>query len=502
MGNYIETPSTITMQDVISKGYALSSSLHNKFIVNNKRLQPVSSFLTRSLKNSDLGVEVGSLSYVDHSPKHFIKTKALQEDSFIPTFELDSVEDIRPQDFVDMKLKEGDIIISKDSNIGEICILDDDYPNHMLSGALYRLPVKNDYKYYLLAFIKSALFREQLDAKVPKGATIRHARTLFLDCLIPMPEETDKDTIRYVSLLTKSIIAKEKAIRNKFTQIIDIINKELHSNQGDKKFIYTLPRLSSLLNTGRIDAGIYDEDYNRMKFIINNYAGGCLSFLKLNDGNVSITRGQNLQESCIGKSVYSDTPHKGFYSLYLSRQFTNYQTVSSVSFLGNPNKLKTLNKGEIVFSCRGDMGRSFVVCEPLTNAITNIDNAQISFEGMGLNKTIYVACFLSYLRQNGYINKVAITGSGADSFTKYQFDLIEIPSFPDDIINNIASIYYKGPYKYIDEKCGIDTFEEKDSEFNCNAGIFEIDCALKHLKSRLTAVLEKIANNEKVDYLF
>lgn len=31
-----------------------------------------------------------------------------------------------------MNLKEGDIIISKDSNIGEIVILDKDYPNYML----------------------------------------------------------------------------------------------------------------------------------------------------------------------------------------------------------------------------------------------------------------------------------------------------------------------------------------------------------------------------------
>lgn len=502
MGNYIDTPSTVTMQDVIAKGFALSSSLHNRFIVKNKRLKPVSFFLSRPLKNSDLGVEVGSLSYVDHSPKHFIKTKALQEDSFIPTFDLDAVEDIRPQDFVDMKLKEGDIVISKDSNIGEICVLDTVYPNHMLSGAIYRLPVKEEYKYYLLAFVKSALFREQLDAKVPKGATIRHAKTLFLDCLIPMPDDADTDTIRYVSLLTKAIVAKERAIRSKFAKILEIIDNELHANQGSKSFTYSLPRLSSLLNTGRIDAGIYDEDYNRMKFVINNYAGGCLSFLKLNNGVVSITRGQNLQESCIGKSVYSDSPHKGFYSLYLSRQFTSYQTVSSVSYLGNSNKLKTLKEGEIVFSCRGEMGRSFVVCEPLPNAITNIDNAQISFEGMGLNKTIFVACFLSYLRQKGYISKVAITGSGADSFTKYQFDLIDIPSFPDNVIDEIAALYYKGPYSYLDENCGIDAFEEKDAAFNTGAGIFEIDRALKHLKSRLTTVLERIADNKKVDYLF
>ena len=79
-----------------------------------------------------------------------------------------------------MGLKKGDLIISKDSNIGEIIILDKDYPDIMLSGALYKLPVKEEFKYYLLAFVKHDIFREQLDFMVPSGATIRHAKTMFL----------------------------------------------------------------------------------------------------------------------------------------------------------------------------------------------------------------------------------------------------------------------------------------------------------------------------------
>lgn len=113
-----------------------------------------------------------------------------------------------------MNLKEGDIIISKDSNIGEIVILDKDYPNYMLSGALYKLPVAK-YKYYLLAFIKHPIFREQLDFMVPKGATIRHAKTLFLDCKIPLPNTHVDETIRFIELLTQAIINKERLIRER-----------------------------------------------------------------------------------------------------------------------------------------------------------------------------------------------------------------------------------------------------------------------------------------------
>lgn len=96
------------------------------------------------------------------------------------------------------------MLISKDSNVGEIAILDKDYPNTMLCGGIYKLPVIKN-KYYLLAFIKSELFRQQIDFLVPRGSTIRHGKTKFLDCLIPMPNKNRKETILYIELLMQAI---------------------------------------------------------------------------------------------------------------------------------------------------------------------------------------------------------------------------------------------------------------------------------------------------------
>ena len=47
-----------------------------------------------------------------------------------------------PSSFVQMNLKEGDLIISKDGNIDEIAILDKDYPNYMLLGVLYKILIE------------------------------------------------------------------------------------------------------------------------------------------------------------------------------------------------------------------------------------------------------------------------------------------------------------------------------------------------------------------------
>jgi len=205
MSNYIHTPKTISYNDIVECGFSLSSSRHKKFEIANQNCKLVKEFLTRALSRKDLGVEVGSANYIEQSSHYFLRTKALQDHSYLPEITPETALPIMPSSFVKMNLKAGDLIISKDSNIGEIVILDKDYPNVMLSGALYKLPV-NQYKYYLLAMMKHGIFRDQLDFIVPKGATIRHAKTLFLDCKIPMPNENSENVIQFVENLTQAII--------------------------------------------------------------------------------------------------------------------------------------------------------------------------------------------------------------------------------------------------------------------------------------------------------
>lgn len=131
---------------------------------------------------------MGSINYIIDSHKFFIKTRALQSHSFIPIINKETITPIRPQVFKNYNLKENDIIISKDSNIGETIMLDEDMQDYMLSGALYKLPVDKN-KHYLFAFLKHPYFLKQLDIMTPKGATIRHAGKRFLDCKIPLPNQ-------------------------------------------------------------------------------------------------------------------------------------------------------------------------------------------------------------------------------------------------------------------------------------------------------------------------
>lgn len=269
---YTAIPSEISFSEVQKKNYSLSPAQYKRVLIPNSNCVLVKDFLSRPLKRSDLGVEIGSVNYLDQSRKFFFRTKGLQPHSYLPEINSESLIPINPKAFVDYKLKAGDLIISKDSNIGESIILDQDYPDWMLSGALYRLPIKQ-WKYYLLAFLKHDLFREQLDFMVPKSATIRHAKTMFLDCKIPLPRKNSDNVIAYIEELVKSIIEIEKEIRRKHQQIFGVIEIELIQNQKKNTYNYEFPSLLDIQAAGRFDTNLFTKKFKEHEFRIKNLSG-------------------------------------------------------------------------------------------------------------------------------------------------------------------------------------------------------------------------------------
>ncbi|CAG8774965.1 34892_t:CDS:2, partial [Gigaspora margarita] len=283
---------TTKYKEILNLRCNLSPSQLNLVDIPNKNTVVIKNLLDRKLNFSDKGTEVGSINYVSQSTHYFIRARALQANYFLPFLDNETVIAIRPQIFKNFNLKEGDLIISKDSNIGEAIILDKDYPNFTISGALYKLPITKN-KLYLFAFFKHHHFREQLNLLVPKGSTIRHAKTLFLDCKIPFPNQKNfADVVKYVELLTQGIINKEKEIRRKNQLIFELIEKELLENQKKEEFKYERPKFSELFSNLRIDSSYYCYDYKRKQFLISNYKHGVKV---IDEWNFKIKRGQNLQ---------------------------------------------------------------------------------------------------------------------------------------------------------------------------------------------------------------
>lgn len=491
---YIKTPNTISFNTIVEKDYTLSSSQYMDLIMPNKNYKLVSDLLDRKLERKDLGAEVGTLNYIGQSTHFFVRTKALQSHTFLPEITTETALPIMPNSFIQMNLKEGELLISKDSNIGEIVILDKDYPNHMISGAIYRLPVTKN-KYYLLAFIKHKIFREQLDFMVPKGATIRHAKTMFLDCKIPLPNLNIDNVINYVEVLTQAIINKEKLIKERHEVILKTIENELLSNQKSNKFNFELPTINELESVGRLDTNLYRKHFKNIVFEIQNYKNGSQT---ISDLGFTLSRGQNLQVSNIGESVYSKKMFPNFYTLMLPKFLSKYGTVDKIEYLGNQNDLKTLQKGDLIFGAEGfEKGRSIVIIEEQSRAITNIHGITIQQKEQNVNKAIYVKCCLDYLRSKGLIDLYAVGGNGGSLAQKY-WEIIPFPIFEKNKQEEIAKLYHNIKIEYKADTFILSNFLEEDNKYNLLAGIYELDKTAKQLKEILNQTIDNIVNDKEI----
>lgn len=480
MSNYIDIPIHTTLNEIIDKNYTLSATQYKRFCIKNSNHKALSDFLDGILTRKDLGYEVGSECYVSDSDKFFIKTKALQSDSYLLDINKESFQSIIPSNFVNMNLKKGDILISKDSNVGETVILDKDYPNAMLCSGIYRLPISN-HKYYLLAIIKSELFRQQIDFLIPRGSTIRHGKTKFLDCRIPLPNKNSKESIMYVEVLMQAIINKEIIIREKHKKILDLIYNELKDNQNAIPFSYSLPSINDIIEMDRMDSCLYSRKFKEKEYLIKNYIHGTSNIYEL---GFKISRGQNLQISNIGKSVHTREKREGYYKLILPKYISVYGTVKEEEYIGNPNELKTLEVGDVIFGAEGnEKGRSLVVLEPLEKTITNIHGITLKQDQHDMQKGIFVKLFLDYLRKEGLIDSYAVGGNGGSLAIKY-WNILRFPNFPDKIENYIVRLYHNNEAIYNAENCTISNFLKYDNEFNKKAGIYEIHKSLVSLQKK------------------
>ncbi|QNL92867.1 restriction endonuclease subunit S [Lactococcus lactis] len=502
MKEYTTTPQSVSFSDIISNNFSLSSSQYEKVVSPNSNLKKLREFLYEPL-NRDIhqGTDIGSINYIDESSHYFLRTKALQKYNYLPELTKESFVPIKPNSFKNISLNKGDLIISKDSNIGEAVLLDKDYPNVMLSGAMYKLPISETYKKYIFAVIKHNYFREQLDLMVPRGATLRHAKTLFLDCYIPLPNKDSEDIINYISVLVDSVSKKERIIKERHGDILELIEEELENHKKDRNiFNFSYPTYSEIKASTRLDTNLYRKEYKKIKYNIQNYKFGFSSIKEL---GYSLARGQNLQVSNIGKSIYSKKKQDNFYELMLPKFLSKYGTVNKVEYLGNPNKLKTLNKGDLIFGAEGfEKGRSIVITDERKNVITNIHGITITSRESQLSSSIFIKCFLDYLRTNGIIDLFAVGGNGGSLAQKY-WDEIMFPCFPENVKNNIVKLYYtpnlSTVYNKVDD---ISDFQLSDKSFNNNAGILELDKVMKSIKNRIDKVITAIVKNETVDVSF
>lgn len=484
---------SIDLKSILGNKFNLSPTLYQSVYIKNKNKFMLKDLLERNIKPSDKGQEVGSKNYITESTHYFIRTKALQEESFLLVENKESVIPINPKAFLKCNLTRGDILISKDSNVGESVIIEKDYNNYMLSGGIYKLPISKN-KYYIYGFLKSEFFKSQLYTKISKGATIKHGKTVFLDCEIPFPNQKDSNNlIEYFETIVSTIIEKEVVINEKYNNNNKIFEEEIYSNS---KYSYSHPCLNDFIKESRLNAGYFSNKFQKHDYFVSEYDKG---FEYVTDMGFKISRGQNLQVSCIGKSLYSDEKIDKFYTLILPKNLSVYGTVDKYQYLGNPKKLKTLKRGDLIFGAEGfEKGRSLVVIENLSKTITNIHGITLNCKKGNLEKSIYVKCYLDYLRSIGLIDLYAVGGNGGSLAIKY-WHKIKIPKLEDDLKITICNNYYnKNNILSGNEIRSKAQFIEFDNKWNKSVGILQLSHSIYTLKHELNRIIALIRDDEKV----
>jgi len=207
-------------------------------------------------------------------------------------------------------------------------------------------------------------------------------------------------------------------------------------------------------------------------------------------------RGPNLAISVIGETIYTNSPTKGFYKLVQPTDISTYGTIYKERYLGNRNKLPTLQKGDIVFGAERNIGKCLIICNELENAVTNYHGMSITTkDDKSLIEKIFIGLFILYLREKNYFEYYSVDGQGG-SFGKEKTENIIIPCFSNKIINILAKLYHND--KRFPNCNSIAEFQNVDELWTKKAGIFELNEMVSKLKIRLNLMLDCIVNNESV----
>lgn len=470
-----------TFKSIKGKDCLLSSSLHKQINVANENYLPLRSLLSRELNRNDLGKEVGSINYVSGSNFFFTKTKALQAYSFLPVLNSESTESIMPQAFVDHNLKAGDIILSKDSNIGETVILDKDYPNYMLSGALYKLPLNESDKFYILAFIKHRYYREQLNRLVPKGATLRHAGTKFLDCNIPFPVNNKEAIVNFVSNITKKIVEIEIEIKKRDSEINDTIETELNKNQHTSTIYNFSHATYSKLTIGkRLDTGVYSDTFQRITHLLTNYKGGVfyVDADKLRSGSTPKIRDiSNYSEGCLRWITPTNCSDWGFIQTHekISTPTKNNLNEDAVLLI---NRTSRGGKGEYV-----GIGTFYDY-----NTYGDGHHNQGIYRIIGYSKEllVFITTFMNTKMMRKYCSALSV-GSKMKEIKSEQFLSIPIPVLDSKVLKRVYKLFYTENFdRSIENILSLQTH---------NVGLFHLSVAESILTQYLNSVLDMIIDN-------
>jgi len=426
---------TISIKDILDNNSILSPAMLNNKNNNYNFIKFVP--LKDLVENSTKGEEIGSKSYIEKSNYFFIRTRAIQPNSLLLVEDNESIIPMHPHAYKKQNLKEGNILIVKDANVGETAILEKDLNNCMISGGIYNIKLKN-YKYYVLAYTKTPHYKKQIDSLIPKGATIKHGKDIVFDFLIPFPnfkdDKLNKNIINFVEMLTKLLVEKEKIIKEKFSKISLKIEEELYKNQNpNNTFKYSFPNLQTLLKEKRLDTKLYSKGFKEIDYLIKNYKFG-YSFIeesKIKIGNTPSSR------------VFHENAK---YRWITPTNISDYGTIINNERIDFSNQFNLKNDAMLIIN-RTSKGGTGEYVGISTFYDYNLygdghhNQGIYRVENYSKEELLFMICFMNSGIIRKYCSHIAM-GSKMKEIKSKHFCQIPIPKFSDNVKKEIVKLYY------------------------------------------------------------
>lgn len=461
----------------IKENLSLSPNNYKKLSIKNRNKNKIAFYLKKDIP-FEKGVEPGSGAYVGKSNQVFLRNSCIDNIKFSD----DKAKYIflKPNYFDGCSLKNEDILMCTDANIGDCCLYLADENNIVYSSGIAKLNfAEKKYKWYVFAFMRDDYFREQLNAKTPKGATIRHSRDNFLSCEIPSCNEEWVYT--FFESLVKNIAYAEKECRKKLIRSTEMFNEELMV----KKYNYENPTISKISIQNRLDSSIYSNAVFQWNQNIKNYKNG---YTDLSGFGFCIRRGPNLAKRDLGRSIQTDNYRKGYNILIYPSDISDAGNLDKICYLGARNKVWFLEEKYILFSSEGTIGKTFVVCDNSMKFTTNFHGTLIYPDNSksNINKSIYLGLYLNYLRYKGIFEKLSV-GANGGSFAVGYWDNILIPKVSESFMDTLKTLY--------DQESELNPSSYNKDKIS-KAGIYQLNNFIIKCKTLLRHICNDLKNEE------
>ncbi len=478
---FSKIPNTINYNNLVNhknKSFSPNDYLTIKIKCNYEYLENLISTIT-------YGKEVGSFNYIETSKIKFIRTKCLQDNSIL----LNEKEEINinPKSFKNFNLKKGDILLVKDSNIGEVCYLNEDLPNHSISSGIVKINLNTKIdKFYILGIMKSSFFKEQIDLMTPKGTTIRHSKDNFKYTKIPIPND---NIIKKISILTQSLIEKEIELKRKFNLINKTIENELKNNQIKRQYSYSMPTYQDIKEHNRLDTGLYTKEFKTLEFLIKNYKNG---FYNLSERDLKSGATPKENERIFN---YGDI------NWITPTNITDTGVMNIMPKISIKNKKFNIIKNCILFINRTSKGTKgeyvgisyFYDYNKLGKGQHN--QGLYRLENKSKEELLYIASYFNSELVRKLCSNISM-GSKMKEMKSMDFEKLPIPLFNKNMQKKIGILYYNPNDKYLEhlKKFNIKNFNKIDLEVNKYSGILDLNLQIQMIRNIIDKEINYMIN--------